>query len=69
MHLKVRDIFALAADYQPDDAETQQFFQIIQNKLHRATTGETAAERADHTQPNMGLTSWSCSHPIPRTRH
>jgi hypothetical protein len=62
MYLKVRDIFALAADYQPDATETQQFFQIIQNKLHWAATGRTAAEliaeRADHTQPNMGLTSW-----------
>ncbi len=62
MYLQIRDIFALAADYQPDAAETQQFFQIIQNKLHWAATGKTAAEliaeRADHTQPNMGLTSW-----------
>jgi hypothetical protein len=62
MYLKVRDIFALAADYQPDDAETLKFFQIIQNKLHWAATGKTAAEliaeRADHQQPNMGLTSW-----------
>ena len=62
MYLKVRDIFALAADYQPDAAETQQFFQVIQNKLHWAATGKTAAEliadRADHSQPNMGLTTW-----------
>lgn len=62
MYLQVRDIFALAADYQPDAAETQAFFQIIQNKLHWAATGKTAAElineRADHMQPNMGLTSW-----------
>ncbi len=62
MYLKVRDIFALAADYRPDDAETLKFFQIIQNKLHWAATGKTAAEliaeRADHTQPNMGLASW-----------
>ena len=62
MYLKVRDIFALAADYQPDAAETQQFFQVIQNKLHWAVTGKTAAEliaeRADHTQTNMGLTTW-----------
>jgi hypothetical protein len=62
MYLKVRDIFALAADYRPDDAETLKFFQIIQNKLHWAATGKTAAEliaeRADHAQPNMGLTSW-----------
>ena len=62
MYLKVRDIFVLAADYRPDDAETLKFFQIIQNKLHWAATRKTAAEliagRADHTQPNMGLTSW-----------
>ena len=62
MYLKVRDIFSMAADYQPDSAETQQFFQIIQNKLHWAATGKTAAEliadRADHAQPNMGLTAW-----------
>jgi hypothetical protein len=62
MYLKVRDIFALAADYRPDSAETQEFFSIIQNKLHWAATGQTAAEliaaRADAAQPNMGLTSW-----------
>ncbi len=62
MYLKVRDIFALAADYEPTDTETLKFFQIIQNKLHWAATGKTAAEiiaeRADHTQTNMGLTSW-----------
>ncbi len=62
MYLKVRDIFALASDYNPTAAETQQFFQIIQNKLHWAVTGQTAAElissRADHTKPNMGLTTW-----------
>ncbi|MDE3210011.1 MAG: virulence RhuM family protein [Pseudomonadota bacterium] len=62
IYLKLRDIFALAADYQPDAAQTQQFFQIIQNKLHWAATGKTAAEliaaRADHAQPNMGLTNW-----------
>lgn len=63
MYLKVRDIFALAADYRPEAAETLKFFQIIQNKLHWAATGKTAAEiiaeRADHTKPNMGLTSWA----------
>ncbi len=62
LYLKVRDIFALAADYRPDARETQEFFQIIQNKLHWAATGQTAAElitaRADHRKPNMGLTSW-----------
>lgn len=62
MYLKLRDIFALAADYSIDAEQTRQFFQIIQNKLHWAATGQTAAEliagRADHAQPNMGLTSW-----------
>jgi hypothetical protein len=62
MYLRVREIFALAADYQPSEADTVRFFQIIQNKLHFATTGKTAPEliheRADHTQPNMGLTTW-----------
>ncbi len=62
VYLRVRDIFALAADYQPATAETQQFFQIIQNKLHWAATGKTAAEiiadRAEHSLPNKGLTAW-----------
>ena len=62
MYLSIRDIFALAADYDPTASETQEFFQIIQNKLHWAATGQTAAEliagRADHTKPNMGLTAW-----------
>ena len=62
MYLKVRDIFKLAADYDPTAAETLEFFQIIQNKLHWAASGKTAAEliqqRADHAKPNMGLTSW-----------
>ena len=63
MYLRVREIFALAADYEPSLPETHLFFSIIQNKLHFATTGHTAAEliaqRADHTLPNMGLTSWA----------
>lgn len=62
MFLKVRDIFALAADYRPEATETHEFFQIIQNKLHWAATGKSApqliAERAEATQPNMGLTTW-----------
>ncbi len=62
MYLRVREIFAMAADYSPSHADTSQFFRIIQNKLHFAVTGKTAAElitqRADHAQPNMGLTSW-----------
>ncbi len=62
MYLRVREILALAADYSPAEPETQVFFQTIQNKLHFAATGKTApeliAERANATQPNMGLTSW-----------
>jgi hypothetical protein len=62
MYLRVREIFALAADYEPSQSETAKFFSIIQNKLHYAATGMTAAEliksRADHLLPNMGLTNW-----------
>ncbi|PTU69710.1 hydroxyacid dehydrogenase [Chromobacterium haemolyticum] len=62
MYLRVREIFALAADYQPSFQDTTQFFQIIQNKLHFACTGLTAAElihqRADASQPHMGLTQF-----------
>jgi len=62
VYLRIREILALAADYSPSEPETQVFFQMVQNKLHFAATGKTApeliAERADSTQPNMGLTSW-----------
>jgi len=62
MYLRVKELFALAADYDPARKDTATFFQIMQNKLHFAVTGHTAAEliaaRADHAQPNMGLTSW-----------
>jgi hypothetical protein len=62
VYLRVREILALAADYEATEPETQVFFQTIQNKLHFAATGKTAAEliaeRADSSQPNMGLTSW-----------
>lgn len=44
VYLRVRDIFAMAADYMPSNKETTSFFQIIQNKLHFASTGLTAAE-------------------------
>jgi hypothetical protein len=62
MYLRVREIIALAADYQPDAEETQRVFQTVQNKLHFAVTGRTAPEliaaRADAQKPNMGLTAW-----------
>lgn len=62
MYLRVREIFAMAADYSPSLPETTRSFRFIQNKLHFAVTGKTAAEliaeRADSTQPHMGLTTW-----------
>lgn len=62
MYLRVREIFTLAADYEPSLPETTAFFRVIQNKLHFAVTGQTAAEliadRSDASQPNMGLSSW-----------
>ncbi|MBI5589380.1 MAG: virulence RhuM family protein [Deltaproteobacteria bacterium] len=62
MYLRVKEIFAMAGDYDPSWPETTKFFSIIQNKLHYAATGMTAPElihnRADHTRLNMGLTSW-----------
>lgn len=63
MYLRVREIFALAADYDPARPDVVAFFRVTQNKLHFAATGKTAAEliahRADRTRPNMGLTSWA----------
>lgn len=62
MYLRVKEIFALAADYRTSIPESTKFFKIMQNKLHFAATGKTAAEliagRADHAKPNMGLTTW-----------
>lgn len=59
---KIRDIYKLAVDYDPKAEETLEFFKIVQNKLHFAISGKTAAEiisgRADASKPNMGLTSW-----------
>lgn len=59
---KIRDIYKLAVDYDPKAEETLEFFSIVQNKLHFAVSGKTAAEliheRADAQKPNMGLTSW-----------
>lgn len=62
MYLRVKEIFALAADYVPSAYDTALFFATIQNKLHYAATGLTAAEliaqRANHSEPNMGLSTW-----------
>ena len=65
VYLRVREIFSLAADYRASVSETELFFKAIQNKLHFAATGHTAAEliavRANHALPNMGLTVWKGS--------
>lgn len=59
---KIKDIYKLAVDYDPKSEETSEFFKIVQNKLHFAISGKTAAElivdRADASKPNMGLTTW-----------
>ena len=59
---KITDIYATALDYDAKSETTRQFFANVQNKMHFAITGNTAAEivfnRADAEKPNMGLTSW-----------
>lgn len=59
---KICDIYKTSIDYNPDVEMTQRFFQTVQNKMHWAVHGRTAAEiiveRADATKPYMGLTSW-----------
>ncbi|PKL96183.1 MAG: cell filamentation protein Fic, partial [Gammaproteobacteria bacterium HGW-Gammaproteobacteria-8] len=59
---KVTDIYATAVDYNPDAPTTRAFFAKVQNKLHFAIHGKTAAEliveRARSDQPHMGLTTW-----------
>ena len=60
---KVLDIYATSIDYDPRAEASQLFFATVQNKMHWAAHGHTAAEviaaRADASKPNMGLTSWS----------
>ncbi|OFI85661.1 MULTISPECIES: virulence RhuM family protein [Gammaproteobacteria] len=62
VYLRVKEIFTMAADYEPSNQETNRFFQTIQNKLHYACTHMTAAEliasRVDASKPDMGLTSY-----------
>ncbi|NQU82950.1 MAG: virulence RhuM family protein [Parcubacteria group bacterium] len=63
LYQKITDIYALcSADYSPKSGITEQFFATVQNKLHFAITGQTAAEiihkRVDSKKPNMGLTTW-----------
>ena len=62
---KITDIYATASDYSPNSIISKTFFATVQNKLHYAIHGSTAAEviytRADHQKKNMGLTSWKNS--------
>jgi hypothetical protein len=62
---KITDIYATSIDYDPSANETKRFFAAVQNKLHYAVHGHTAAEliveRADAEKTNMGLTSWEGS--------
>ena len=59
---KITDIYATSVDYDPTLDMSIEFFKTVQNKMHWAITGKTAAEiiheRADNSKPNMGLTSW-----------
>ena len=59
---KITDIYSTAVDYSVDSVITQNFFATVQNKMHYAVHGNTAAEmivqRADHKKKNMGLTTW-----------
>ena len=64
---KITDIYATSVDYDPTIETSIAFFQTVQNKMHWAITGKTAAEiiseRANSKKPNMGLTSWRGTKP------
>ena len=70
MYRQVLDIYATAVDYDPHAKQSIEFFKIVQNKLHFAAHGHTAAEviyeRADADQHMMGLTSFKGDHPTLR---
>lgn len=60
---KITDIYATAIDYDKNSATTKRFYATVQNKMHYAVHGHTAAEliveRADHKKSHMGLTTWA----------
>ena len=60
---KITDLYATAIDYDKNSATTRRFYATVQNKMHYAVHGHTAAEliveRADHTKVHMGLTTWA----------
>ena len=61
--LKITDLYATAIDYDKNSATTRRFYAAVQNKMHYAVHGHTAAEliveRADHAKEHMGLTTWA----------
>jgi hypothetical protein len=67
LYRQVLELYATSVDYDSKAEETASYFKIVQNKLHYAAHGHTAAEviakRADATQPNMGLTSFAGKSP------
>lgn len=67
LYRQVLDLYATSVDYNASDEETRLFFKIVQNKLHYATHGHTAAEliysRADSNKEFMGLTTFKGTHP------
>lgn len=67
MYRQVLELYATSVDYDPSAEETVEFFKIVQNKLHYAAHGHTAAEviaaRADAGRPDMGLTSFTGERP------
>lgn len=70
MYRQVLDLYATSVDYDPRSAESIAFFKVVQNKLHYAAHGHTAAEviyeRADASKPFMGLTAFSGDFPTAR---
>ncbi len=68
LYRQVLDLYATSIDYDSTAEETVEFFKVVQNKLHYAAHGRTAAEviasRADATQPNMGLTTFAGERPV-----
>ena len=70
LYQKVTDIYSTSIDYRKDAKETETFFKTVQNKMHFAATGKTAAEiiaqRASHKKYNMGLTNFPGINPIKR---
>lgn len=67
LYRQVLDLYATSVDYNPKSQESKEFFSIVQNKLHYAAHGHTAAEviyeRADSEKPFMGLTNFKGSFP------